>query len=181
MRSSHRILAVGLLVLITSRAEAQTTPAKDKEASRPPQVRTYSTVTVVDDPAKAPRLPTQKSGPSTPTPRPPETKEPARPVTPAQAREGLGPTPTAEVREGKPVQPTPPIVREHRNLDAVRQDLRATAKELREASKREPIRDTAAPVSPAQNQPLQKSNNRPRLQVDKMPRPILRDHTAREN
>jgi hypothetical protein len=31
MMSGHRILAVGLLVLVTSRAEAQTTPAKDKE------------------------------------------------------------------------------------------------------------------------------------------------------
>ena len=36
MMSRHRILAVGLLVLVTSHAEAQTTFAKDKEGNRPP-------------------------------------------------------------------------------------------------------------------------------------------------
>lgn len=181
MMSGHRILAVGLLVLVTSHAEAQPTPAKDKEGNRPPQVRTYSTVTVVDDPAKAPRLPTQKGGPSAPTPRPPDSKEPIRPTTPAQLREGIGPPPHTEVRDGKPLQPTPPVVREPRNLDAVRQDLRATAKELREAGKREPNRGTAPPPVLVPNQPFQKSNNSPRPQLDKMPRTLLRDRIGRDN
>lgn len=160
MKTRHRLLAVQLIALLTSLAEAQTPPAKDKESSRPPQVRTYSTVTMVDDPAKVPRLPTQKGGPSTPTPRPTEAKEPVRPATPATPQ---------------------PAVSERRNLDAVRQDLRATAKEMRNASKHQPGRDTAAPAVPVPKHPAQDLKHPPRPQLDKLPRTLLRERNGRDN
>ena len=94
MKVRQSLLALCLLTLTIDKALAQapgtptptdTPPATPtgKDGSRPPQVRTYSTVTVVDDPAKAPRLPTQKGATGQPQPvNPPTPKEPLRTRTP---------------------------------------------------------------------------------------------------
>ena len=84
-------------MLWVAAASAQTAQPKDKEPSRPPQVRTYSTVTVVDDPSKAPRLPTQK-----------QTAPTAKDAPPPPAK---GPSPTQK-------DPSPPVAKEAASASA---------------------------------------------------------------
>ncbi len=84
--------------------------------ARPPQVRTYSSVTVVDDPKQAPPLPTGRKEPPAPaTPRPPA--EPRRDESPASSLKDDRPTPGARRAE---------------ELKELRRDLRELRQELRE-------------------------------------------------
>jgi hypothetical protein len=178
-----QLLITGLLLLRMAPAVAQTTPPKDKESVRPPQVRTYTTVTVVDDPSKAPRLPTQKQQPSPQPPVPSSAKEQFRATTPAQLREGLG-TPNHDVKsETKAPAPLTAPTTERRNLESLRQDLRATARELRDAGRRAPLRELNPPTGP-NPQPPRPSPNReadPRLEQRTLPPPRLPERLNREN
>ena len=187
MKVRQSLLALCLLTLTIDKALAQapgtptptdTPPATPtgKDGSRPPQVRTYSTVTVVDDPAKAPRLPTQKGATGQPQPaNPPTPKEPLRTLTPTQLREGIVPAGRSEERDPRPAPPPG----ERRNLEALRQDLRATAKELREASKREPAHPPNTPMlQPPPRRPIElKTDPRP----DKGPRAKRLERIGRDN
>lgn len=84
--------------------------------ARPPQVRTYSSVTVVDDPKQAPPLPTGRKEPPAPaTPRPPA--EPRRDESPASSLKDDRPTPGARRAE---------------ELKELRRDLRELRQDLRE-------------------------------------------------
>ncbi|HNI60720.1 MAG TPA: hypothetical protein PKW11_12310 [Pseudomonadota bacterium] len=168
-------------MLWVAAASAQTAQPKDKEPSRPPQVRTYSTVTVVDDPAKAPRLPTQKQAP-----------QPAK-ETPTAAKDAQTPVPSAKEPASQPKELVPAsrsdsksamkdvASADRKNIDLLRQDLRSTAKELRESQKRDTIRDpgigaTPAPKRAAPDQtPSTESRREHRL------RQILQERAGRDN
>ena len=175
------VSSVGLMLCLTSAALAQSSPAKDKEATKPPQVRTYSTVTVVDDPAKAPRLPTK--GPVNPPTRPAELREPTnrqvepkddvRPTNPGQLREGLPGQARTEAKEHRPDLTQATEQAERRIREAIRQELRATAKELRDNGKRD--ESLKAPTEPRQ------IDQKPRPQIDKATRAPLRERLGRDN
>lgn len=181
MSARLSIYFVGLFLFATSKSLAQSPPAKDKDALKPPQVRTYSTVTVVDDPAKAPRLPTkgQVSPPTRPaelrdvSPRTIEPKEEARPAQPPQLREGQPVRPGAEAKESgqEPARRSDPADR--RSLESIRQELRATAKELRESGKRDERPNVQAEP--------RVQERKPRPQLDKATRAALRERLGRDN
>lgn len=180
MSARFSVCSVGLLLFLTSESLAQSEPAKDKEPLKPPQVRTYSTVTVVDDPAKAPRLPTKApvSPPNRPAelrdavPKAVEPKEDARPAHPSQLRENQPARPQADTKESGP-EPARRDPTDRRSLESIRQELRATVKELRETGKRDD-------GSKAQAEPRQ-PERKPRIQLDKATRAALRERLGREN
>lgn len=91
---------------------------------RPPQVRTYSSVTVVDDPKQAPPLPGgRKEPPAATVPRPPT--EPRRDEPPAGAPQA---TPTPKATDERPA----PGERRASELRELRRDLRELRQEVRE-------------------------------------------------
>lgn len=102
---------------------------------RPPQVRTYSSVTVVDDPRQAPPLPTGRKELSAPAaPRPPT--EPRRDDSPASSPKDDRPSPGARRAE---------------ELKELRRDLRELRQDLREhrgARGDEPPERLRGPVDP---------------------------------
>jgi len=184
MSLRRQLLITGLLLVRMAPAVAQTTPPKDKESARPPQVRTYTTVTVVDDPSKAPRLPTQKTPPSPQPPVPSSAKEQFRAITPAQLREGLGTPTQGDKGEVKAPAPVAAPTAERRNLELLRQDLRATARELRDSGKRSPLRELHLPTGPspqpARPSPVPNHGANPRLEQRPLPPPRVLDRLNRE-
>lgn len=110
MRSLAPALGGLLLFVFVHGASAQTTPAppaeqpgaeaKDKDkGARRPQVRTYSTVTVLDDPAKAPPLPIPRrdQDPAREVRRPSEAPGPGEPAR-EERRNAAGASETAKER-----------------------------------------------------------------------------------
>ncbi len=145
------LLPLGGAILWATTASAQTAQPKDKELGRPPQVRTYSTVTVVDDPAKAPRLPTQKTAsPITrETPQPTSKDAPQLKDAPQPREPGAGAKETAAQLRSDAKAGSDGKSADRQRVEALRQDLRTTARELRETAKRDVVPEKATLAQPA--------------------------------
>lgn len=139
-------LALGGLLLFVHAASAQTTPAppaeppsaaeakeKDKGARRP-QVRTYSTVTVIDDPAKAPPLPIPR-----------REAEPPREVRRPNEASGAG-EPSREERRG--ATGANDAAKERAAVRELRDHLRSERAERRDQPDKRPEADRPAPRAP---------------------------------
>ena len=177
------LLPLGGALLWTTTAAAQTAQPKDKEPTRPPQVRTYSTVTVVEDPAKAPRLPTQKT--ASPAPKdtgPPTHKDALPPKDAPQAKDtaAAAKDTASQLRAEAKHEPNGKSPVEPANREALRQELRSTARALRETAKRETGEEKATAAQPTRKQtatdrtPAAESRREQRLRV-------FRERTGQDN
>lgn len=121
-------------------------PASAPAASpgaRPPQVRTYSSVTVVDDPKQAPPLPTgRKEAPPAALPKPPT--EPRRDEPAAAAKDER---PAAESRRSE-------------ELKELRRDLRELRQELREQREQRGGRDGEGPAARGRPTPAESESRK---------------------
>jgi hypothetical protein len=138
MNRGQRSVAGGLLSLLwlaavpvaaeEPKAPSEAAAESRPEAKRGPQIHAYTTVTVLQDPTQAPRLPTTTAAvPAAPvTPQPP----PSPPV-----KEGSSPRPTSDERTD--------VGRERARLETMR-ELRDELKEMRRSLRRDD-RDHSGP------------------------------------
>lgn len=141
-RSAQVLPAAGLALVLSAPAMAQKAQAPAAPASRSaddktgkPQVRTYSSVTVVDDPKQAPPLPTGRKADAAPPRREPaaELQKPAELQRPREFEKPAKEDRPTPVRE----EPKPP-------REQLRQELRELRQELREQRAKEHDRDHPA-------------------------------------
>ncbi|MFO0574614.1 MAG: hypothetical protein U1A78_11480 [Polyangia bacterium] len=127
-----------------TRPETAAAEAKDRAAAaKRPQVRTYSTVTVLDDPAKAPPLPTVR--------RELPAREPAGPAEP-RIRPPAGDRPEAAPGPARDDKPTASeVTRERAALRELREQLRSERRELH--ARPEPARADDRPTAPPPSRP----------------------------
>jgi type IV secretory pathway VirB10-like protein len=150
MKGLRNMLCAGglLACLAPSLLHAQEKTDK-KDPARPPQVRTYTSVRVVDDPTKAPRLPSQRNPSSAhPQEQPKRSERPAGQPSEQPAAQKLDSIAQekSQLRENNS-----PKVDRRELLDLrrdLRRDLRDTAKELRKADVRKAGKEQAADPQP---------------------------------
>ncbi|MCS6915579.1 MAG: hypothetical protein RMK29_00270 [Myxococcales bacterium] len=177
MRSRLTSLALAFwLPVSAARADENAAAQRGNEGPRP-TIRTYLRVTVVDDPSKAPPLPTSRPGRTEAGQRPVLPSSEDRLLRPGEQPEAVRPRP--EARPAEQARPSeenlrgqePPLIREvlrreeGRELRQLRQELREARQERREAM---PNRDAAE-----QKRPLLRERFSDRLRDgDRRPRDI---------